>query len=78
MCCLALTIACMIQNEAAAGRRDRVNQSATPTTVLPSRQEISAVPAPEQGRVLSYPGDVFRYGQSVHPGSRIVRGFMGR
>ena len=78
MCCAALTIASLIPNEASAGRRDRSSQSATPTTILPSRQEVSAVPVPEDGRVLSYPGDVFRYGTTVSPGARAIRGFLGR
>lgn len=78
ICCAALTFACSIQNEASAGRRDRCNQSATPTSILPSRQEISAVPVPEQGHVLAYPVNVIRYGQTVHPGARIVRRLIGR
>ncbi len=76
--CAALTSACAIPNDASAGRRARSNQSATPTTILPSRQEVSAVPVPEQGRVAAYPVDVFQYGRTIHPGSRAVRRFLGR
>ena len=76
--CAALTLVCSIPNDASAGRRARSNQSAPPATILPSRQEVSAVPVPEQGRVLAYPVDVFQYGRTVHPGSRAVRRFLGR
>lgn len=78
ICCAALTFACAIQNEASAARRIRFNRLPTPTTILPSREEISAVPTPQQGRVLAYPVDVVRYGLTVHPGARIVRGLIGR
>jgi hypothetical protein len=78
ICCAALTLTCSIQNDASAGERYRFFRSATPNTVLPSRDEVSAVPVPEQGRVLSYPADVVRYGLTVHPGARITRGLFGR
>ncbi len=76
--CVALTLACSIQTDASAGERYRFYRSATPTTVLPSREEVSAVPVPEQGRVLAYPVDVVRYGLTIHPGARIARGLFGR
>ena len=76
ICCAALTFVCSIENDALAGPRDQPSQP--PATILPSRQEVSAVPGPGQGRVLSYPGDVFRYGTTVSPMSRAVRGFFGR
>lgn len=78
ICGATVTLACSIQNDASAGERYRFYRSATPTTVLPTRQELSAVPVPEQGRVLSYPADVVRYGLTVHPGARIARGLFGR
>ena len=78
VCLATLIVAGSIQNEASAARRVRYQQSAPPTTILPSRQEISAVPVPQQGRVLAYPVDVVRYGQTVHPGARFVRGILGR
>jgi hypothetical protein len=78
ICCAALAFACSIQNEASAARRVRSNPSATPNTILPSREEISAVPVPEQGRVVAYPADVVRYGLTVHPGARMVRRLMSR
>jgi hypothetical protein len=78
VCCAVLAFASLLQNEASAARRVRSNQSATPTTILPSREEIAAVPVPEQGRVLAYPGDVVRYGLTVHPGARTVRRVLGR
>jgi hypothetical protein len=73
-----LTMACSIPTAASAGRRARYNQSETPTTILPTRQEVAAVPIPERGRVLAYPVDVFRYGRTIHPGSRAVRRLLGR
>ena len=78
ICCAALTLTCSIQNEASAGRGARFHQAAPPMTILPSRDEISAFPVPGQGRVLAYPVDVARYGLTVHPGARIVRGLIGR
>jgi hypothetical protein len=75
--CAALTMACSIPTAASAGRRARY-QSETPTTILPSRQEVAAVPVPERGRVLAYPVDVFRYGRTIHPGVRAVRRFLAR
>ena len=78
MGCAALTVACSIPNEASAAGRARYNQSGTPTTILPSRQELAAVPVPERGRVLAYPVDVFRYGRTIHPGARAVRRFLDR
>ena len=78
ICCVALTLACSIPNEASAAGRFWFNWPVAPTTILPSREEVSAVPVPEQGRVLAYPADVVRYGLTVHPGARIVRGLIGR
>jgi hypothetical protein len=45
--CAALTIACSIPNGASAGRSAQYKQSGTPATILPSRQEVAAVPVPE-------------------------------
>ncbi len=76
--CAALTFACSIPTDASAGGRVRYNQSPPPATILPSRQEVTAVPVPERGRVLAYPVDVFQYGRTIHPGSRAVGRFLGR
>lgn len=78
ICCAVLALACLTQNEASAARRRLFNQSEAPATILPSREEISAVPVPEQGRALAYPVDVVRYGLTVHPGARTVRRLMSR
>jgi len=78
ICCAALAFGFSIQNEASAARRVRFTPLPTPTTILPSRAELSAVPVPQQGRLLAYPANVVRYGLTVHPGSRIVRGLMAR
>jgi hypothetical protein len=78
ICCAALAFACSIQNEASAARRRLFNQSEAPATILPSREEISAVPVPEQGRMVAYPVDVVRYGLTVHPSARFVRRMMSR
>jgi hypothetical protein len=78
ICCAVLVFICSGQNEASAARRARSNQLATPTTVLPSRDEVFAVPVPERGQLLAYPADIVRYGLTVHPGARFVRGRFGR
>jgi hypothetical protein len=76
ICLAAVTIAFSSPTECSAGPRDRSNQA--PTTILPSRQEVAAVPVPDQGRVLAYPREVARYGGTVLPSARVVRGFFGR
>ena len=78
ICCAVLAFACLIQNEASAARLRLFNQSEAPATILPSREEISNVPVPEQGRVLAYPVDVVRYGLTVHPSARFMRRVMSR
>lgn len=76
--CAALAIACLSQSDVSAGRRNRSEQPADRTTILPSREELAAVPVPQQGRALAYPADVVRYGLTVHPGARLARRVMGR
>jgi hypothetical protein len=73
-----LVFVCSVQNEASAARRARPNRLPTPTTIIPSREEVMAVPVPEQGRILGYPRDMIRYGLTVHPGARFVRSRLGR
>ncbi len=73
---VAVTFICVSQTEAsAAGRRGRVSQptftSSAPTTILPSREEIAAVPAPGQGRLVGY-------ALTIHPGARVARMIIGR
>ena len=78
ICGVVLTFVCSLESEASAARRVRSNQLATPTTILPSRAEVFAVPVPERGRRLAYPVDVVRYGLTVHPGSRFIRSRFAR
>ena len=78
ICCAALTIVCVVQRDASAQPPVGPNRLTRPTTILPSRQEIAAVPIPQRGRVAAFPVDVVRYGLTIHPGSRIVRGMFGR
>ena len=59
---VAATFVCVCQSEASA---------AGPTTILPSRAEIRAVPAPGQGRLVAY-------ALNIHPGARLIRGVLGR
>lgn len=68
------------QEASAAGRRGRLVQPNTapatvtsggPTTILPSVDEIRAVPAPGGGRLIGY-------GLTVHPGARVARMIIGR
>lgn len=73
-----LTFVGTIVPEASAGRRARAERPANTTTILPSREEIAAVPTPEQGHMVAYPVDVVRYGLTVHPGARMARRVLGR
>lgn len=78
---LTISLVSIAQQEAsAAGRRGRLVQSATapptamsggPNTILPSVDEIRAVPAPGGGRLIGY-------GLTVHPGARVARMIIGR
>lgn len=67
----------VFQSEASAGnRRMRVVEpsqpaASTPSTILPSREEITAFPTPGQGRVVGYV-------LTVHPGARVARMILGR
>jgi hypothetical protein len=82
ICCAVVALACSIESEASAGRRARAERPANTTTntntILPSREEVAAVPVPEQGRIVAYPVDVVRYGLTVHPGARLTRRILGR
>jgi hypothetical protein len=83
LCAVALTFVSVSQNEAsAAGRRGRVVQSeptatapgplmTTPTTIIPTGDEIRAVPAPGGGRLIGY-------GLNLHPGGRVARMLLSR
>lgn len=82
---VALTFVSASQNDAsAAGRRGRVVQSeqtgtvatsnplmTTPTTIIPTGDEIRAVPAPGGGRLIGY-------GLNLHPGGRVARMLLSR
>ena len=73
---VAVTFACVFQSEAsAADRRWRINQPSTqssrPTTIIPSRDEIAAVPAPGQGRLVGY-------ALTIYPTARLARMVFGR
>ncbi len=73
---VAVTFGGVSQSEAsAAGRRWRISQSsepaARPTTIIPSREEIAAVPAPGQGRLVGY-------ALNVYPTARLARMAIGR
>ena len=78
ICCAVMAFGCLIQNEASAGRRARAERPANTSTILPSREEIAAVPVPGQGPIVAYPVDVVRYGLTVHPGARLTRRVLGR
>ena len=79
MFAVVLSFVSMSQQEAsAAGRRGRFAQPAAapaasggPTTILPSIEEIRAVPAPGGGHLIGY-------GLTVHPGARVARMIIGR
>lgn len=84
-CLAAMAVVCASATEvSAAGRRAARMEAyqATPAgngmTILPSAAEIAAVPVPRQGAVVAYPVDVVRYGLTIHPGARIVRGIFAR
>jgi hypothetical protein len=83
LCAVALTFVSASQNDAsAAGRRDRIVQSepvatssgplmTTPSTIIPTGDEIRAVPAPGGGRLIGY-------GLNLHPGGRVARLLLSR
>ena len=47
-------------------------------TAIPSMNDIQAVPRLNEGRVVTYPVRVVRYGLNVHPGARLVRAALFR
>ena len=55
----------------------RIVDDAVPTldlsTAIPTTNEISQVPAPQPANLLNYPVQVFHYGWSLHPTSRVSR-----
>jgi hypothetical protein len=74
---VVLALACSTQ-EADAAPRFQWTPLERPTTILPSRAEVMAIPTPERGRVAAFPVDVVRYGLTIHPGARIVRSVIRR
>lgn len=61
---VAVAFVCVGQSEAA-------EPSSRPTTIIPSRAEIAAVPAPGRGRLV-------RYAINIYPSARLARIVLGR
>ena len=73
---VAATFVCVCQTGASAAdprepATQPTNPAVNPTTILPSRAEVMAVPAPGQGRLVGYV-------LNVHPGARLGRMLLGR